>query len=78
VEVNQPIRKQLKTAEILDVYASPSDRLVVVDKTSGRKADANAGICAAATLLSLLHGHDIILEEDALTAVARPWSSRAR
>ncbi len=72
-ESDQPIRKQLKTAEILDVYASPSDRLVVVDKANGGKADAlNAGICAARYPLVCCIDADIILEEDALLRVARP------
>ncbi len=72
-ESDQPIRKQLKTAEILDVYASPSERLVVVDKANGGKADAlNAGICAARYPLVCCIDADIILEEDALLRVARP------
>ncbi len=72
-ESDQPVRKQLKTAEILGVYASPSERLVVVDKENGGKADAlNAGICAARYPLVCCIDADIILEEDALLRVARP------
>jgi cellulose synthase/poly-beta-1,6-N-acetylglucosamine synthase-like glycosyltransferase len=70
---DQPVRKQLETAEILDVYASPSERLVVVDKENGGKADAlNAGVCAANYPLVCCIDADIILEEDALLRVARP------
>jgi cellulose synthase/poly-beta-1,6-N-acetylglucosamine synthase-like glycosyltransferase len=72
-ESDQPIRKQLETAEILGVYASHSERLVVVDKLNGGKADAlNAGICAARYPFVCCIDADIILEEDALLRVARP------
>ena len=72
-ESDQPVRKQLKTAEILGVYASPSEHLVAVDKENGGKADAlNAGICAARYPLVCCIDADIILEEDALLRVARP------
>jgi cellulose synthase/poly-beta-1,6-N-acetylglucosamine synthase-like glycosyltransferase len=70
---DQPVRKQLETAEILGVYASPSERLVVVDKENGGKADAlNAGVCAVSYPLVCCIDADIILEEDALLRVARP------
>jgi len=72
-ESDQPIRLQLETAEILGVFASPSERLVVVDKLNGGKADAlNAGICAARYTFVCCIDADIILEEDALLRVARP------
>ena len=72
-ESDQPIRKQLETAEILDVYASRSERLLVVDKRNGGKADAlNAGACAARYPFVCCIDADIILEEDALLRVARP------
>jgi cellulose synthase/poly-beta-1,6-N-acetylglucosamine synthase-like glycosyltransferase len=72
-ESDQPIRKQLETAEILGVFASPSERLVVVDKLNGGKSDAlNAGICVARYPFVCCIDADIILEEDALLRVARP------
>jgi cellulose synthase/poly-beta-1,6-N-acetylglucosamine synthase-like glycosyltransferase len=72
-ESDQLIRKQLDTAEVLGVFASPSERLVVVDKLNGGKADAlNAGICAARYPFVCCIDADIILEEDALLRVARP------
>ncbi len=47
-ESDQPIWQQTKTSRIRGVYASPSERLVVVDKENGGRSDAqNAGICAA-------------------------------
>jgi cellulose synthase/poly-beta-1,6-N-acetylglucosamine synthase-like glycosyltransferase len=72
-ESDQPVRKQLKTAEIFAIYTSPAERLVVVDKANGGKADAlNAGICAARYPFVCCIDADIILEEDALLRVARP------
>lgn len=72
-ESDQPIRRQLETAEIMGLYASSSERLVVVDKLNGGKADAlNAGICAARYPFVCCIDADIILEEDALLRVARP------
>lgn len=73
LESDQPVRKQLKTAKILDVYTSPSERIIVVNKKNGGKADAlNAGVCAASYPLVCCIDADIILEEDALLRVARP------
>ena len=72
-ESDQPVRQQLETAEIRGVYASPTERLVVVDKENGGKSDAlNAGICAASYPLVCCMDADIILEEDALLRIARP------
>jgi cellulose synthase/poly-beta-1,6-N-acetylglucosamine synthase-like glycosyltransferase len=72
-ESDQPIWKQLETAEIRGIYASSAERLVVVDKFNGGKADAlNAGICVARNPLVCCIDADIILEEDALLRVARP------
>ena len=72
-ESDQPIHKQLETAEIQGVYASTSEHLVVVDKANGGKADAlNAGICAARYPFVCCIDADIILEEDALLRAARP------
>ena len=72
-ESDQPVRKQLETAETFAIYTSPSERLVVVDKANGGKADAlNAGICAARYPFVCCIDADIILEEDALLRVARP------
>ena len=70
---DQPVRIQLDTQPIRAVYTSASERLVVIDKGNGGKADAlNAGICAANYPLVCCIDADIILEEDALLRVARP------
>jgi cellulose synthase/poly-beta-1,6-N-acetylglucosamine synthase-like glycosyltransferase len=72
-ESDQPIRKQLETAEIFAIHTSPSERLIVVEKANGGKADAlNAGICVARYPFVCCIDADIILEEDALLRVARP------
>ena len=72
-ESDQPVRLQLETREIRAVYASDTERLIVVDKENGGKADAlNAGICAARYPLVCCLDADIILEEDALLRAARP------
>jgi len=72
-ESDQPLRMQLETRPIRSVYASPTERLTLVDKDNGGKADAlNTGICAANYPLVCCIDADIILEEDALLRVARP------
>jgi cellulose synthase/poly-beta-1,6-N-acetylglucosamine synthase-like glycosyltransferase len=72
-ESDQPVRIQLETQPIRGVYSSPAERLVLLDKENGGKADAlNAGICAANYPLVCCIDADIILEEDALLRVARP------
>jgi cellulose synthase/poly-beta-1,6-N-acetylglucosamine synthase-like glycosyltransferase len=72
-ESDQPVRIQLKTQPIRTVYASPAERLIVVDKENGGKADAlNAGICAASYPFVCCIDADIILDEDALLRVSRP------
>ncbi len=72
-ETDQPVRQQLNFAPLRGVYASTSERLIVVDKENGGKADAlNAGVCTANYPLVCCLDADIILEEDALLRVARP------
>jgi cellulose synthase/poly-beta-1,6-N-acetylglucosamine synthase-like glycosyltransferase len=72
-ESDQPVRIQLETQPIRAVYASPAERLILVDKENGGKADAlNAGICAANYPFVCCIDADIILDEDALLRVARP------
>lgn len=72
-ETDQPVRRQLPMAPLRGVYTSFSERLIVVDKENGGKADAlNAGICAASYPLVCCLDADIILEEDALLRIARP------
>ncbi len=72
-ETDQPVRRQLPMAPLRGVYSTPSERLIVVDKENGGKADAlNAGVCAASYPLVCCLDADIILEEDALLRVARP------
>jgi cellulose synthase/poly-beta-1,6-N-acetylglucosamine synthase-like glycosyltransferase len=72
-ESDQPVRLQLETQPIRTVYASPAERLILIDKQNGGKADAlNAGICAANYHFVCCIDADIILDEDALLRVARP------
>ena len=72
-ESDQPVRLQLDTQPIKSVYASASERMVVVDKENGGKADAlNVGICAANYPLVCCIDADIILDEDTLLRLARP------
>ncbi len=72
-ESDQPIRIQLDTQPIKSVYASASERMIVIDKQNGGKADAlNVGICAASYPLVCCIDADIILDEDALLRLARP------
>lgn len=72
-ESDQPVRIQLKTQPIRTVYASPAERLILIDKENGGKADAlNAGICAANYPFVCCIDADIVLDEDALLRVARP------
>jgi cellulose synthase/poly-beta-1,6-N-acetylglucosamine synthase-like glycosyltransferase len=64
---------ELETAPVRGVYASDTERLLVVDKENGGKADAlNVGACAANFPLVCNLDADIILEEDALLRAARP------
>jgi cellulose synthase/poly-beta-1,6-N-acetylglucosamine synthase-like glycosyltransferase len=78
-ESDQPVRMQLDTKPIRTIYASPTERLVLVDKENGGKADAlNTGICAANYPLVCCIDADIILEEDALLRVARPMIESSR
>ena len=72
-ESDQPVRLQLETQPIRTVYSSPAERLILIDKQNGGKADAlNAGICAANYPFVCCIDADIILDEDALLRVARP------
>ena len=72
-ESDRPVRVELETAPIRGVYASETERLVVVDKENGEKADAlNVGACAARYPLVCNLDADIILEEDTLLRAARP------
>ena len=72
-ESDQPVRRQLETAPIRNIYASANENLIVLDKENGGKSDAlNAGICAARYPLVCCLDADIILEEDALLRAARP------
>ncbi len=78
-ESDQPVRIQLKTRPIRTVYASPTERLILLDKENGGKADAlNAGICAANYPLVCCIDADIVLDEDALLRVARPMIESSR
>jgi cellulose synthase/poly-beta-1,6-N-acetylglucosamine synthase-like glycosyltransferase len=78
-ESDQPVRMQLKTQPIRTVYASPSERMILVDKENGGKADAlNAGICAANYPFVCCIDADLILEEDALLRIARPMIESSR
>ncbi|WP_235180990.1 glycosyltransferase [Nesterenkonia sp. AN1] len=70
---DQSVQPELQTQPIRTVYTSARDKILVVDKDNGGKADAlNAGICAARYPLICCIDADVILEEDALLRLARP------
>lgn len=70
---DQPVQMPLETKPIRGLYVSATERLLVIDKDNGGKADAlNAGICAANHPLVCCLDADVILDEDALLQMARP------
>lgn len=70
---DQSVQNELQTQPINAVYTSATEKILVVDKDNGGKADAlNAGICAARYPLICCIDADVILEEDALLRLARP------
>ncbi len=75
VACRRPFEEALVHAPIRGLYASPvSDRLFVVDKVNGGKADAqNAGVnFSRAPVFCVIDG-DSILERDALMRAAQPF-----
>ena len=75
VPVRRPFEETLKHEPIRGIYASPrSDRLFVVDKSNGGKADAqNAGINVCRAPIFCVIDGDSILEPDALLRAAQPF-----
>jgi cellulose synthase/poly-beta-1,6-N-acetylglucosamine synthase-like glycosyltransferase len=78
VEVDRVPRARLDSAPVRGVYASPlDDRLVVVDKDNGGKADAlNCGIRFAAYPLFCAIDSDTILDQNALARLV--WAFQAQ
>src|SRR5438093_8314891 len=68
VPVQRVARARLDCQPVRAIYISPTDdRLVVIDKENGGKADAhNAGLCYARYPLFCAVDSDTILEQDAL------------
>jgi cellulose synthase/poly-beta-1,6-N-acetylglucosamine synthase-like glycosyltransferase len=77
VPVDRVPRARLETATVRGVYAAPGDdRLLVVDKQNGGKADAlNCGIRYAAYPLFCAIDSDTLLDPDALARLV--WSFQA-
>ena len=75
VPFRRPFEETLKHEPIRGIYASPrSDRLIVVDKLNGGKADAqNAGINVSRAPVFCVIDGDSILEPDALLRAAQPF-----
>ncbi|HWK68374.1 MAG TPA: glycosyltransferase [Rhizobiaceae bacterium] len=75
VPVQRPFEETLKHEPIRGIYASPrSDRLFVVDKSNGGKADAqNAGINVCRAPIFCVIDADSILEPDALLRAVQPF-----
>ncbi|MEO4002019.1 glycosyltransferase [Mesorhizobium sp. CAU 1732] len=75
VSVRRPFEETLKHEPIRGIYASPrSDRLFVVDKSNGGKADAqNAGINVSRAPIFCVIDGDSILEPDALLRAVQPF-----
>ncbi|OPH53503.1 glycosyl transferase [Paenibacillus ferrarius] len=67
-KVNQPVKKSLQTNEIVGIYRNANyERLILVDKENGGKADAlNAGINLSTYPTFACIDADSILENDAL------------
>lgn len=68
VKVNQPVKVSIQTNEIIGIYRNAKyERLIVVDKLNGGKADAlNAGINLSTYPIFASIDADSILENDAL------------
>lgn len=68
VKVNQPVKVSIQTNEILGIYRNAKyERLIVVDKLNGGKADAlNAGINLSTYPIFASIDADSVLENDAL------------
>ena len=75
VSFQRPFEETLKHEPIRGIYASPrSDRLFVVDKSNGGKADAqNAGINVSRAPIFCVIDGDSILEPDALLRAVQPF-----
>jgi cellulose synthase/poly-beta-1,6-N-acetylglucosamine synthase-like glycosyltransferase len=77
VEVERVPRCALATAPVRAVYACPfDDRLLVIDKGNGGKADAiNAGLRFARYPLFCTMDADTIVDEDAFARLVRPFQA---
>lgn len=75
VSVRRPFEEALEHEPIRGIYASPrSDRLFVIDKSNGGKADAqNAGINVSRAPIFCVIDGDSILEPDALLRAVQPF-----
>ncbi|MBS3848834.1 glycosyltransferase family 2 protein [Devosia sp. BSSL-BM10] len=73
--VERAYEAKLEHEEIRGIYSAPSsDRLIVVDKFNGGKADAqNAGINVSRAPLFCIIDGDSVLEADALIRAAQPY-----
>jgi len=71
----RPFEQALEHSQMRGLYSSPlNDRLVVVDKLNGGKADAqNAGINVCRAPIFCVIDADSILEPDALMRVVQPF-----
>ena len=75
VEVERVPRARLDTAAVRAIYACPTDdRLVVIDKVNGGKADSiNAGLCYARYPLFCTIDSDTIIDDDAFLRLVKPF-----
>ena len=74
-KLSRPVHTKINTADIRGIYyCSEDDRIIVVDKVNGGKADAiNAGINASKYPLFCTIDADTILERSALKKVVKPF-----